>query len=287
MLGCDLGTELWGPPYAPMPAPLLCTMLLLLEETGVVVVVGVLWCCNASRTMKWSFVSLTLWCARTQLSHRYSLHSLHWQLALLPSSHEEHILSLLRVDRSPRTVGSKSSSGVMTSTMLLIKKFEGRQSTPVSGARGTSWPQVGQRSPWPWLLRTVSSRHRRQNVWRHGSSRGSSKRLKQSVHDNCSLNSARLAITLGGRACAARRALQWKKCFATTSIFLKTRSLQPVFSFTPCSPRVFQVSTAFQSVHEKVAASLLSRSVRVLSWTAHFDGQQTHHCMSLLCRCGR
>jgi hypothetical protein len=153
-------------------------------------------------------VSRTRWCARTQLSHRYSLQSLHLEVARLPSSHELHIL--LEVMGRATTPGPAAplipatippvapslSNGVLsyssscdttTSSILLKKKFDGRHSTPES-LSGHSCLHVGHLSIPDLSLRTCSSKHLLQKVWRHGSTLGSSKRLKQRGQESCSLN---------------------------------------------------------------------------------------------------
>ena len=148
------------------------------------------WRLSPRHSMKWSLVSRTRWCARTQLSHRYSWQSRQWEVAGFSSSQELHW-------GSPRWWGCSrppwewwkplepppkiprgwwwpflfwicSSELTTTSSRLLKRKLEeGRESTPAS-EMDTFWSQVGHRSfrgspglRWP-------SRHCLQKAWRQG-----------------------------------------------------------------------------------------------------------------------
>lgn len=142
-----------------------------------------------NRSIKWSLVSLTLWCALTQLSQRYSLQTLHTEEALLPSSQELHHRG--GPSNSPF---SKSSCETITSNIFDIKILEGRLSTPPEFS-DTTCVHVGHAS-WPrdavWY---TSSKHLLQNECKQGRTLGSSKVCRHNMQANCSpIGSDKLAI---------------------------------------------------------------------------------------------
>lgn len=148
------------------------------------------WTLSPRHSMKWSLVKRTRWCARTQLSHRYSWQSRQWEVAGFSSSQELHWGSprwggcsrptwewwkpeepppnTPRWWRWPFLLWMVSSELTTTSSRLLKRKLdEGRESTPAS-EMDTFWSQVGQRSfsgspglRWP-------SRHCLQKACRQG-----------------------------------------------------------------------------------------------------------------------
>lgn len=147
------------------------------------------WRLSPRRSMKWSLVSRTRWCARTQLSHRYSWQSRQWEVAGFSSSQELHCGSprwcgwsrppgaWLKLEETPPKPPLRwwpflcwicSSELTTTSSKLLKRKFEeGKESTPAS-VMDTFWSQVGHRSfsgspglRWP-------SRQCLQKAWRQG-----------------------------------------------------------------------------------------------------------------------